>query len=118
MTIPSSEVMFEPWKDHEMASGWSPFLTMQDTCAKSPSLRISPPNERGESSGCSVDEKSYKTIKFYEKLKKGVGNSESCKLCACSLKIVSDSETYTTARLSEGLVAKCIVCTFLSTYSS
>ena len=55
MTIPSSEVMFDPWNDQEMARGWSPFLTMQDACAKSPSLRMSPPKDRGESSGGSAD---------------------------------------------------------------
>ena len=47
--------MFDPWNDQEMARGWSPFLTMQDACAKSPSLRMSPPNDRGESSGGSAD---------------------------------------------------------------
>ena len=59
--------MLDPWNDQEMASGWSPFLTMQDACAKSPSLRMSPPNERGESSGGSADgdmrwEKVRKTV--------------------------------------------------------
>ena len=56
VVMPRSEVMFDPWNDQEMARGWSPFLTMQDACAKSPSLRMSPPNDRGESSGGSADE--------------------------------------------------------------
>ena len=31
VVIPRSDVMLEPWKDQEMLSGWSPFVTMQDT---------------------------------------------------------------------------------------
>ena len=49
--MPSSEVIFDPWKDHEMVSGSSPRRTMQDTWAKSPSLITEAPNERGNISG-------------------------------------------------------------------
>ena len=28
MEIPSSDVMLDPWKNQEIASGWSPFVTI------------------------------------------------------------------------------------------
>ena len=31
VVIPSSDVMFDPWNDQEIASGWSPLVTMQET---------------------------------------------------------------------------------------
>ena len=69
VTIPSSEVMLEPWKDQEMVRGWSPFLTMQDTCVKSPSFRMLPPNDRGDTSGGS---------KMEERLLKNDTRSNGC----------------------------------------
>ena len=51
VTIPRSDVMFEPWKDQAMESGSSPRRTMQETWAKSPSLITAAPNERGNISG-------------------------------------------------------------------
>ena len=62
MTIPSSEVMLDPWKDQAMVRGWSPFLTIQETCAKSPSFRTSPPNERGETSGGSAADQEIRLL--------------------------------------------------------
>ena len=41
VVIPSSDVMFDPWNDQEIASGWSPLVTMQETCANDPSSIIS-----------------------------------------------------------------------------
>ena len=51
VTIPRSDVMPDPWKDHEMERGWSPLLTMHDTWAKEPSSMTSSPNERGRRLG-------------------------------------------------------------------
>ena len=31
MEIPSSDVMLDPWKNQEIASDWSPFVTIQET---------------------------------------------------------------------------------------
>ena len=51
VVMPSSEVMFDPWNDQEIVSGWSPCRTMQDTWAKSPSFITEVPKERGSSLG-------------------------------------------------------------------
>ena len=60
--IPSSEVMLDPWNDQEMVKGSSPFLTIHETCAKSPSFRTSPPNERGETSGGSAGDEEIRLL--------------------------------------------------------
>ena len=31
--MPRSEVMLDPWNDHEIERGWSPLFTMQETWA-------------------------------------------------------------------------------------
>ena len=31
VVIPRSEVMLDPWKDHDIERGWSPLFTMQET---------------------------------------------------------------------------------------
>ena len=51
VVIPSSDVMFEPWNDQEIASGWSPLVTMQETCANDPSSIISWPKLSGRRFG-------------------------------------------------------------------
>ena len=53
--MPRSEVMFEPWKDQEIARGWSPFVTMQETWAKPPSSMMSLPKVSGSRSGGSKE---------------------------------------------------------------
>ena len=55
VVMPRSEVMLEPWKDHEMVRGWSPFVTMQETWAKPPSSMTSLPKLRGSKSGGSEE---------------------------------------------------------------
>ena len=49
--MPRSEVMLEPWKDQDMARGWSPLVTMQDTWAKPPASMMSLPKDKGSKSG-------------------------------------------------------------------
>ena len=55
--IPSSDVMFDPWNDQEIASGWSPLVTMQETCANDPSSIISWPKLSGSKFGGSGETK-------------------------------------------------------------
>ena len=57
VTMPRSEVIFDPWNDHAMERGSSPRRTIHDTWAKSPSLITAAPNERGNISGGSKMEK-------------------------------------------------------------
>ena len=65
VVIPSSEVMFDPWNDQEISSGWSPLVTMQETCANDPSSIISWPKLSGSKfGGCDVD-KSFKVQTNY-----------------------------------------------------
>ena len=55
VVIPRSGVMLEPWKDQEIVKGWSPCVTMQETCAKEPSFITSCPKLRGSKFGGSVE---------------------------------------------------------------
>ena len=43
-----------PWKDHDIVNGWSPEVTIQDICAKSPSFITSFEKENGPISGSSI----------------------------------------------------------------
>ena len=43
-----------PWKDQDIVNGWSPEVTTQDICAKSPSFIISFANEKGPIAGSST----------------------------------------------------------------
>ena len=54
VTIPKLEEMASPWKDQDIFSGSSPFRTMQETWAKSPSFITSDPNVIGCISGASA----------------------------------------------------------------
>ena len=49
--MPRSDEIFAPWKAQDIERGWSPFLTMHDTWAKSFSFIMSAPKVRGSSSG-------------------------------------------------------------------
>ena len=51
VVMPRSEVMLDPWNDQEMESGWSPLVTMQETCANDPSSIMSCPKLRGSKLG-------------------------------------------------------------------
>ena len=51
VVMPRSDVMFDPWNDQDMVSGWSPCVTIHDTWAKAPSFMMFLPNERGRRSG-------------------------------------------------------------------
>lgn len=51
VVIPRSDVMFDPWNDQEIASGWSPLVTMQETWANDPSSIISWPKLSGSKFG-------------------------------------------------------------------
>ena len=57
VVIPSSDVMFDPWNDQEIANGWSPLVTMQETCANDPSSIISWPKFSGSKFGGSGETK-------------------------------------------------------------
>ena len=70
VVIPRSDVMFDPWNDQEIASGWSPLVTMQETWANDPSSIISWPKLSGSKFGGSDKTKAvsyhrniFKTIK-------------------------------------------------------
>ena len=56
VVMPRSEVMLEPWNDQVMVRGWSPLVTMQETCANDPSSMISWPKLRGSKFGGSDED--------------------------------------------------------------
>ena len=56
VVMPRSEVMLDPWNDQVMVSGWSPLVTMQETCANDPSSIISWPKLRGSKFGGSDED--------------------------------------------------------------
>ena len=63
VVMPNSEVMFDPWNDQEIASGWSPLVTMQESCANDPSSIISWPKLSGSKFGGSDKTKVVKVVK-------------------------------------------------------